>query len=85
MPKGFKTINIFSLILFIPGVTVTQSNPIKKVRKNYRIIDLVYLHILPNLKVKYQFSKKMGCVPIYSLIILCIRILSVIRLHSPEQ
>jgi len=39
--KGFKTINIFSLILFLPGVTVPQSKPIKKVRKSYRIIEPV--------------------------------------------
>jgi len=46
-------------------------SPCKKYRaswrssaKSYQIIDLVHLPYLSNLKVKYQLSKKMGCVPI---------------------
>jgi len=53
--------------------------------KSYRIIDLVHFPYLSNLKVKYSLSNKMGCVPIYPIIILYIRILSVIRFHSPVQ
>jgi hypothetical protein len=34
--------------------------------KSCRIIELAHLPYLSNLKVKYQLSKKMGCVAIYS-------------------